>query len=173
MERHRTLYNTLISGMKAQSKNSAFSDMLSHIRKRTNISVTEIFDNDPATIRFLSRLGIISAPTRSKKKCEIEIFFPNFCLTASSRALKQLKPSETTLHPGERCCTAQECISALENAATWLNRIETGLPALFVVTAATKGIFPVAPRPRLPSRFLFLPGHWLPRSLWKIRASYA
>ena len=54
--------------------------------------------------------------------------------------------------PGSRWHRAQAAISSLWNAPTRLRRILTGRPSRLSSTAATNGVLPGAPRPRLPPR---------------------
>src|SRR3954467_11525048 len=52
--------------------------------------------------------------------------------------------------PARRDADAQPLIETRRKLATRLNLTRTGLPSAVVSTAATKGVLPALPRPRLP-----------------------
>src|SRR3954466_11309801 len=65
-------------------------------------------------------------------------------------ALKQARPSLTTSLAGAKCRLAKLDSVRLAKPATRCSFSRTGLPSAVVSTAATRGVFPGAPRPRLP-----------------------
>ena len=69
---------------------------------------------------------------------------------ASSSALQQPRPSVTTAAPGASQCLAPRAISRLRKPLTGASFSLRGRPSGLVETAATKGLVPAAPRPRLP-----------------------
>ena len=69
---------------------------------------------------------------------------------ACSTAVQQLKPSLTTLLPAAKSRLASTSISFLRKPLTTVRRSRLGLRSAVVSTAATNGVVPAAPRPRLP-----------------------
>src|ERR687884_980933 len=69
---------------------------------------------------------------------------------AFSTADRQDRPSLTTLLPGANSRLAIFSTSFLRKPLTTLSRSRFGLLSGVVSTAATIGVFPAAPRPRLP-----------------------
>src|SRR5512132_1678425 len=69
---------------------------------------------------------------------------------ASLTALKQARPSLATSQCGSRLCLANPEIARLQKLVTRRSFRRTGLPSGVVSTAATNGVLPGAPRPRLP-----------------------
>src|SRR4051794_8106886 len=69
---------------------------------------------------------------------------------ASLTALKQARPSLTTSQIGSRLRLANPEIAWLQKLVTRRSFRRTGLPSGVVSTAATNGVLPGAPRPRLP-----------------------
>src|SRR3954449_12847658 len=69
---------------------------------------------------------------------------------ASFTAPKQARPSLTTLQFGARLRFANPEIAWLQKLATRRSFRRTGFPSGVVSTAATSGVLPGAPRPRLP-----------------------
>src|SRR4029077_16863605 len=63
---------------------------------------------------------------------------------------KHQRPSLTTVQSGSRLRLANPAIEAAQKLVTRRSFSRTGLPAAAVSTAATKGVLPGAPRPRLP-----------------------
>src|SRR4028119_972429 len=60
------------------------------------------------------------------------------------------RPSLTTLLPGAKSRLATFSTSRLRKPLTTLSRSRLGLRSAVVSTAATTGVLPAAPRPRLP-----------------------
>src|SRR4051794_39589452 len=69
---------------------------------------------------------------------------------AFSTAGQQESPSLTTLLPGAKSRLASFSTSFLRKPFTTLNRSRFGFLSAVVSTAATIGVLPAAPRPRLP-----------------------
>src|SRR3954470_8792439 len=69
---------------------------------------------------------------------------------AFSTAGQQDRPSLTTLLPGARSRLASFATSFLRKPLTTLSLSRRGLRSAVVSTAATIGVLPAAPRPRLP-----------------------
>src|ERR671939_492141 len=69
---------------------------------------------------------------------------------AFSTAGQQDRPSLTTLLPGSKSRLASLSTSFLRKPLTTLSRKRLGLRSGVVSTAATIGVLPAAPRPRLP-----------------------
>src|SRR5215211_6894515 len=69
---------------------------------------------------------------------------------ASATAAKQARPSLTTSQSGSRLRLAKPEIARLQKLVTRRSFRQTGLLSGVVSTAATKGVLPGAPRPRLP-----------------------
>src|ERR687883_626818 len=69
---------------------------------------------------------------------------------AFSTADQQDRPSLTTLLPGAKSRLASFSTSFLRKPLTTLSRKRRGLRSGVVSTAATTGVLPEAPRPRLP-----------------------
>src|SRR4051794_7857204 len=69
---------------------------------------------------------------------------------ASVTAVQQDRPSLTTLLPATRSRLASRSISFLRKPLTTVSRSRLGLRSAVVSTAATNGVLPAAPRPRLP-----------------------
>src|SRR4051794_19669531 len=69
---------------------------------------------------------------------------------AFSTADQQDRPSLTTLLPGAKSRLAIFSTSRLRKPLTTLSRSRFGLRSAVVSTAATNGVLPAAPRPRLP-----------------------
>src|SRR5689334_5482217 len=69
---------------------------------------------------------------------------------AFSTAGQQDRPSLTTSVPGAKSRLASFSTSLLRKPLTTLNRSRLGLRSAVVSTAATIGVLPAAPRPRLP-----------------------
>src|SRR3954462_4097855 len=69
---------------------------------------------------------------------------------ASVALPKHWSPSLTTVQPGSRLRLANAEIALLQKVVTRRSFKRTGLPSGVVSTAATNGVFPGAPRPRLP-----------------------
>src|ERR1700712_5743137 len=69
---------------------------------------------------------------------------------ASATAPKQARPSLTTSHVGSRLRLAKVDRARLQKLVTRRSFRRTGLPSGVVSTAATNGVLPAAPRPRLP-----------------------
>src|SRR5215210_4582583 len=69
---------------------------------------------------------------------------------AFSTAGQQDRPSLTTLAPGAKSRLASFSTSFLRKPLTTLSRSRLGLLSSVVSTAATIGVLPAAPRPRLP-----------------------
>src|ERR671927_1126528 len=69
---------------------------------------------------------------------------------AFSTAGQQDRPSLTTVVPGAKSRFAILSTSFLRKPLTTLNRKRLGLRSGVVSTAATIGVLPAAPRPRLP-----------------------
>src|SRR4051795_11149252 len=69
---------------------------------------------------------------------------------ASVTAPKQARPSLTTSLAGAKCRLAKPDTARLAKPGTRCSFNRTGLPSAVVSTAATKGVLPGAPRPRLP-----------------------
>src|SRR4051794_29102079 len=69
---------------------------------------------------------------------------------ASVTAAKQARPSLTTSQFGARLRWEKPERAGLQNRVTRRSLRRTGLPSGVVSTAATKGVLPAAPRPRLP-----------------------
>src|SRR4051795_1985614 len=69
---------------------------------------------------------------------------------AFSTAGQQDRPSLTTLLPGAKSRLATFSTSLLRKPFTTLSRSRLGLRSAVVSTAATIGVLPAAPRPRLP-----------------------
>src|SRR3954463_3947650 len=69
---------------------------------------------------------------------------------ASVTLPKHWSPSLTTVQPGSRLRLANAEIDLLQKVVTRRSFKRTGLPSGVVSTAATNGVFPGAPRPRLP-----------------------
>ena len=76
---------------------------------------------------------------------------------ASVTLVKQCRPSVTTAQSGPRLRLAKAEIEAPLKPVTRHSFRRTGLPSDVVSTAATNGVLPGAPRPRLP------PLRWPPR----------
>src|SRR3954462_11641288 len=76
---------------------------------------------------------------------------------ASLTAVQQDRPSVTTLQPAARSRLASVAISFLRKPLTTVSRSRLGLRSAVVSTAATNGVLPAAPRPRLP------PQRWPPK----------
>src|SRR3954447_16273999 len=76
---------------------------------------------------------------------------------ACSTAVQQDRPSVTTLLPAAKSRLASVAISFLRKPLTTVSRSRLGLRSAVVSTAATNGVLPAAPRPRLP------PERWPPR----------
>src|SRR3954453_14127246 len=77
---------------------------------------------------------------------------------ACSTAVQQDRPSVTTLLPAAKSRLASISISFLRKPWTTVSLSPLGLRPAVVWTAATNGVLPAAPRPRLP------PGGCPPRS---------
>src|SRR3954454_7349330 len=69
---------------------------------------------------------------------------------AFATAGQQDRPSLTTLAPGAKSRLASFSTSFLRKPLTPLRRSRLGLRSAVVSTAATIGVLPAAPRPRLP-----------------------
>src|SRR5829696_9797960 len=69
---------------------------------------------------------------------------------ALSTAGQHDRPSLTTLVPGARSRLAILSTSFLRKPLTTVSRSRLGLRSAVVSTAATTGVLPAAPRPRLP-----------------------
>src|SRR4051794_41318009 len=69
---------------------------------------------------------------------------------AFTTAGQQDRPSLTTLVPGARSRLASFSTSFLRKPFTTLSRSRRGFLSAVVSTAATSGVLPAAPRPRLP-----------------------
>ena len=69
---------------------------------------------------------------------------------AFSTAGQQDRPSLTTLLPAAKSRSASRSTSFLRKPLTTLSRNRLGLRSAVVSTAATIGVLPAAPRPRLP-----------------------
>src|SRR4051812_15627162 len=69
---------------------------------------------------------------------------------ASVTAAKQARPSLTPSQLGSRLRLAKPEMAWLQKLVTRRSLSRTGLPSGVVSTAATKGVLPAAPRPRLP-----------------------
>src|SRR3954452_19977342 len=69
---------------------------------------------------------------------------------AFSTAGQQDRPSLTTFVPGAKSRLASLSTSFLRKPLTTLSRKRLGLRSGVVSTAATTGVLPAAPRPRLP-----------------------
>src|ERR1700710_64761 len=69
---------------------------------------------------------------------------------ALATAPKQARPSLTTSHFGSRLRLAKFDSAWLQKLVTRRSFRRTGLPSGVVSTAATNGVLPGAPRPRLP-----------------------
>src|SRR3954463_7013286 len=69
---------------------------------------------------------------------------------ASAMPRKALRPALEAGPAGPRWRPAQPLIETRRKLATRLNLTRTGLPSAVVSTAATKGVLPALPRPRLP-----------------------
>src|SRR3712207_129619 len=69
---------------------------------------------------------------------------------ALSTAGQHDRPSLTTLVPGARSRLAIFSTSFLRKPLTTVSRSRLGLRSAVVSTAATTGVLPAAPRPRLP-----------------------
>src|SRR5687767_8868643 len=69
---------------------------------------------------------------------------------AFATAGQQERPSLTTLLPGARSRLASFAISFLRKPLTTVSLSRRGLRSAVVSTAATIGVLPAAPRPRLP-----------------------
>src|SRR5271157_1319512 len=69
---------------------------------------------------------------------------------ASVTLAKHRSPSLTTVQLGPMQRLANADSAWLEKPLTRPSLMRTGLPSGVVSTAATKGVFPAAPRPRLP-----------------------
>src|SRR5918997_1377046 len=69
---------------------------------------------------------------------------------AFSTAGQQDRPSVTTLAPGAKSRFASFSTSFLRKPLTTVSRRRLGLRSGVVSTAATTGVLPAAPRPRLP-----------------------
>src|SRR3954447_1978797 len=63
---------------------------------------------------------------------------------------QQDSPSLTTVAPGSIAALASFSTSRLRNPSTTVSRRRLGLRSAVVSTAATIGVLPAAPRPRLP-----------------------
>src|SRR5580765_5262695 len=73
---------------------------------------------------------------------------------ACSTAVQQDSPSVTTLLPAAKSRLASSSISFLRKPLTTVSLKRLGLRSGVVSTAATNGVLPAAPRPRLPPRAL-------------------
>src|SRR5688572_30369422 len=69
---------------------------------------------------------------------------------ATSTAGQQESPSLTTLLPGAKSRLASFSTSFLRKPLTTVSLSRRGLRSAVVSTAATTGVLPAAPRPRLP-----------------------
>src|SRR6478752_8436611 len=69
---------------------------------------------------------------------------------ACSTAVQQDRPSVTTLLPTARSRLASASTSFLRKPLTTVSLSRLGLRSAVVSTAATNGVLPAAPRPRLP-----------------------
>src|SRR5216684_6441077 len=69
---------------------------------------------------------------------------------ASVTLVKHRSPSLTTVQLGARPRLANADSAWAEKPLTRPSLMPTGLPSAVVSTAATNGVFPAAPRPRLP-----------------------
>ena len=69
---------------------------------------------------------------------------------ASLTAVQHDRPSVTTLLPAAKSRLARVSISFFLNPLTTASRSRRGLRSGVVSTAATNGVLPAAPRPRLP-----------------------
>src|SRR5687768_4261957 len=69
---------------------------------------------------------------------------------AAVTALQHDRPSLTTLLPAANWHLASVSISRLRKPLTTVRRSRLGLRSGVVSTAATNGVLPAAPRPRLP-----------------------
>src|SRR4051795_11236091 len=69
---------------------------------------------------------------------------------AFSTAGQQDSPSLTTVAPGSIAALARLSTSRLRKPSTTVRRSRLGLRSAVVSTAATNGVLPAAPRPRLP-----------------------
>src|SRR5215204_5311550 len=69
---------------------------------------------------------------------------------ALATAGQQESPSLTTVLPAARSRLASFSTSSLRKPLTTLSRSRRGLLSAVVSTAATTGVLPAAPRPRLP-----------------------
>src|SRR5689334_23828549 len=69
---------------------------------------------------------------------------------AFSTAGQQDSPSLTTVAPGSIAALASFSTSRLRKPLTTVSRSRLGLRSAVVSTAATNGVLPAAPRPRLP-----------------------
>src|ERR1700712_764172 len=80
-----------------------------------------------------------------------EPVFMAWCAHPASVTLtKHCSPSLTTVHAGSRLRLAKLEMDALQKLTTRPSLRRTGLPSGLVSTAATNGVLPGAPRPRLP-----------------------
>src|SRR3954454_17707815 len=70
--------------------------------------------------------------------------------TGVGHTAETLEPSLTTVQPGSRLRLANAEIDLLQKLVTRRSFKRTGLPSGVVSTAATNGVLPGAPRPRLP-----------------------
>src|SRR3712207_4307321 len=67
-------------------------------------------------------------------------------------AVQQDRPSLTTVAPEARCCRANLSTSRLRKPLIGSSLSFLGRRSAVVSTAATNGVLPAAPRPRLPLR---------------------
>src|SRR6056297_2073220 len=74
------------------------------------------------------------------------------CGQVSTIARKHGSPSEVTSASALRCCRAQRSTQSLRKPASGVMRRASGRPSALQATAATNGVLPAAPRPRLPPR---------------------
>ena len=85
------------------------------------------------------------------------VFIGKWSQPAAVTTRQQRNPSLTTLPPGARSRLASVAISFFLKPFTTVSLSRLGLRSAVVSTAATNGVLPAAPRPRLP------PGRCPPR----------
>src|SRR5947209_20054423 len=95
-----------------------------------------------------AELTHLSAGTRAASGQE-PVLVPSCLLPASFTPPKQARPSLTTSQGGSRLRFANPEIAWLQKLVTRRSFRRTGLPSGVVSTAATNGVLPGAPRPRL------------------------
>ena len=82
--------------------------------------------------------------------CPEPVITTSWVQPASVTAEKQRRPSLTTTQAGSRLARANASIERLQKLPTRRSLRRLGLPSGVVLTAATNGVLPGAPRPRLP-----------------------